>query len=203
MRRFTEAELIIATHNRGKFAEFAALLAAYPVKLLSAGDLGLAEPRETETTFIGNARLKAQAAVAATGRPALADDSGICIEALGGAPGVYTADWAETPGGPRDFVKAMTRAWGELEALKAPFPRRAAFCCTLVLAWPDGAEAIFEGRMPGQITWPMRGSLGHGYDPIFQPEGYDITFGEMDMGLKNQISHRARAFDLLLKGCFT
>jgi XTP/dITP diphosphohydrolase len=132
----------------------------------------------------------------------LADDSGISIDGLGGAPGVYTADWAETPNG-RDFVMAMTRAWTELEAARAPYPRRAQFRCTLVLAWPDGHDEVFEGVMPGQVVWPMRGDQGHGYDPIFQPDGFDITFGEMDRWKKNEISHRADAFRKLVKGCFT
>jgi XTP/dITP diphosphohydrolase len=127
----------------------------------------------------------------------LADDSGIEIDALGNAPGVYTADWAETPNG-RDFAMAMQRAHDELEAANAPHPRLARFCCTLVLAWPDGHDEIFEGVMAGQVVWPMRGDQGHGYDPIFQPEGYDITFGEMDRWEKNKISHRADAFAKLV-----
>jgi XTP/dITP diphosphohydrolase len=161
----------------------------------------LPEPEETETTFVGNARIKAHAAAQATGLPALADDSGITIDGLGGAPGVYTADWAETPQG-RDFGMAMERAWAELEAAKAPYPRLAQFRCTLVLAWPDGHDVVFEGVMPGQIVWPMRGDQGHGYDPIFQPEGHIQTFGEMDRWEKNKISHRADAFAKLIAGCF-
>ena len=134
----------------------------------------------------------------ATGLPALSDDSGIEIEALDGAPGVYTADWAETPDG-RDFEMAMRKTHDKLEAMDAPHPRVAAFCCTMVLAWPDGHDEVFEGRMPGQVVWPMRGEEGHGYDPIFQPDGYDITFGEMDRWEKNKISHRARAVEKLVK----
>jgi len=163
--------------------------------------MGLPEPEETEETFVGNARIKAHAAAQAMEMPALADDSGIEIDALGGAPGVHTADWAETPAG-RDFTMAMTRTWEKLEAVGAPFPRRARFCCTLVLAWPDGHDEVFEGAMAGQIVWPMRGTQGHGYDPIFQPDGHDVTFGEMDRWQKNQISHRADAFRKLVKGCF-
>lgn len=163
--------------------------------------MGLPEPVETEETFVGNARIKAHAAAQAMQMPALADDSGIEIDALGGAPGVHTADWAETPAG-RDFTMAMTRTWEKLEAAGAPFPRRARFCCTLVLAWPDGHDEVFEGAMAGQIVWPMRGTEGHGYDPIFQPDGHDVTFGEMDRWQKNQISHRADAFRKLVKGCF-
>ena len=202
MRKFTDGKLLVATHNKGKLEEISALLEPFGVVVTSAGELGLPEPEETETTFVGNARIKAHAAAQATGLPALADDSGISIDALGGAPGVYTADWAETPTG-RDFIMAMTRAWTELEAVNAPYPRLAQFRCTLVLAWPDGHEEVFEGVMPGQVIWPMRGDQGHGYDPIFQPNGYDQTFGEMDRWEKNRISHRADAFRKLVEGCFT
>ncbi len=201
MRRFDGKELVVATHNNGKLEEIQALLALFGITLSSNADHGLPEPDETETTFVGNARIKAHAAAKATGLPALADDSGIEIDGLGGAPGVYTADWAETPNG-RDFVMAMTRSWNELEAANAPHPRTARFCCTLVLAWPDGHDEVFAGVMDGQIVWPMRGDQGHGYDPIFQPTGYDITFGEMDRWEKNKISHRADAFAKLVAGCF-
>ncbi|MGB8622938.1 MAG: RdgB/HAM1 family non-canonical purine NTP pyrophosphatase [Paracoccaceae bacterium] len=198
MRRFDGKKLLVATHNQGKLEEIAHLLAPYGITFTSAGEMGLDEPEETETTFVGNARIKAHAAAKATGLPALADDSGIEVEALDGAPGVYTADWAETPRG-RDFEMAMMRTWDELEAKKAPFPRKARFCCTFVLAWPDGHDEVFEGQMPGQIVWPMRGDQGHGYDPIFQPDGYDLTFGEMDRWEKNRISHRAKAFEKLVR----
>jgi XTP/dITP diphosphohydrolase len=161
----------------------------------------LDEPEETEDTFIGNARIKAQAAVASTGLPALADDSGIEVEALDNAPGVYTADWAETPNG-RDFIMAMTKTNRLLEERDAPHPRRARFCATFVLAWPDGHEEIFEGRANGTLVWPMRGEIGHGYDPMFQPDGYDKTFAEMAPAKKNEISHRADAFAKLIAGCF-
>lgn len=201
MRRFAGDRLLVATHNKGKLEEMADLLAPFGVTLSSNADHGLPEPEETETTFVGNARIKAHAAAQATGLPALADDSGITIDGLGGAPGVYTADWAETPQG-RDFGMAMERAWAELEASNAPYPRLAQFRCTLVLAWPDGHDAVFEGVMPGQIVWPMRGDQGHGYDPIFQPEGHIQTFGEMDRWEKNKISHRADAFAKLIAGCF-
>lgn len=202
MRKFTEQKLVVATHNQGKLEEIAKLLEPFGIEVVSAGALGLPEPEETETTFIGNARIKAHAAAKATGLPALADDSGIAIDALGGAPGVYTADWATTPQG-RDFGMAMQRTWNELEAINAPFPRRAKFCCTLVMAWPDGHDEVFPGEMLGAIVWPPRGDQGHGYDPIFQPEGFDITFGEMDRWKKNEISHRADAFRKLVAGCFT
>ena len=201
MRKFSGERLLVATHNKGKLEEIADLLSPFGVAVVGAAEMDLPEPVETEDNFIGNARIKAHAAARATGLPALADDSGIAIDALGGAPGVYTADWAETPQG-RDFVLAMTRAHNELEALGAPEPHTARFCCTLVLAWPDGHDEVFEGVMPGQVVWPMRGDQGHGYDPIFQPDGYDITFGEMDRWEKNRISHRADAFKKLVAGCF-
>jgi XTP/dITP diphosphohydrolase len=201
MRKFTGDHLVVATHNRGKLEEIIDLLAPYGVTLSCNADHGLPEPAETETSFVGNARIKAHAAAKATGLPALSDDSGITIDALGGAPGVYTADWAETPQG-RDFVMAMRRTIAELDTVSAPFPRLAQFRCTMVLAWPDGEDAVFEGVMAGQIVWPMRGDQGHGYDPIFMPDGYDVTFGEMDRWEKNKISHRADAFAKLIAGCF-
>ena len=193
MRRFTENTLLIATHNAGKLQEIGDMLADYPVRVVGAAEKGLAEPIEDGTTFVENARIKARAAVSATGLPALADDSGIEIDALNGAPGVYTADWAETPDG-RDFVMAMTRTHEALLESGIASPWTARFCCTFVLVWPDGDEEVFEGRMEGQVVWPMRGEQGHGYDPIFQPRGKDITFGEMEFGEKNRISHRADAF---------
>jgi XTP/dITP diphosphohydrolase len=202
MRRFSGDRLLVATHNKGKLEEISALLEPFGVSVISAGALGLPEPEETESTFVGNARIKAHAAAKATGLPALADDSGISVDGLGGAPGVNTADWAETPNG-RDFQMAMTRTWDALEAAHAPYPRKAQFRCTLVLAWPDGHDEVFEGVMPGQVVWPMRGDQGHGYDPIFQPDGYDITFGQMDRWEKNRISHRADAFRKLVAGSFT
>lgn len=200
MRKFTGDRLVVATHNQGKLEEIADLLSPYGIQISSNADHGLPEPEETETTFAGNARIKAHAAAKTTGLPALADDSGITIDALDGAPGVYTADWAETPDG-RDFVMAMERAHRELEAVGAVAPRKAQFNATLVLAWPDGHDEVFAGVMAGQVVWPMRGDQGHGYDPIFQPDGYDITFGEMDRWEKNKISHRADAF-AKLKACF-
>lgn len=201
MRKFTGDQLLVATHNFGKLEEIRDLLAPFGVKISSNADHKLPEPDETETTFVGNARIKAHAAAKAVGLPALADDSGITVDGLDGAPGVYTADWAETPQG-RDFVMAMEQTWAKLEAVAAPYPRLAQFRCTLVLAWPDGHDEVFEGVMPGQITWPMRGDQGHGYDPIFQPDGHDITFGQMDRWEKNKISHRADAFRKLIAGCF-
>ena len=200
-RRFSGSQLLVASHNTGKLEEIARLLDGFGVQAISAADLGLPEPAETETTFVGNARIKAHAAAKATGLPALSDDSGLEVDALGNAPGVYTADWAETSQG-RDFGMAMGKVWDLLETAQAPYPRLARFCCTLVLAWPDGHDEVFAGDMPGQIVWPMRGDQGHGYDPIFQPDGFDLTFGEMDRWQKNKISHRARAFQKLVQGCF-
>lgn len=197
MRKFRENTLLVATHNQGKLEEIAHLLKPFGITAISAADKDLPEPEETETTFVGNARIKAHAAAKATGLPALADDSGIEIDGLNGAPGVYTADWAETPNG-RDFKMAMESTWAKLEAANAPFPRTARFCCTFVLAWPDGHDEVFAGKVDGQVVWPMRGAEGHGYDPIFQPDGYDITFGEMDWTEKNRISHRADAFAKLV-----
>ena len=200
MRKFAGDRLLVATHNRGKLEEIAALLEPFGIACVSAADLGLPEPAETEATFVGNARIKAHAAAKATGLPALADDSGIEVDGLGGAPGVYTADWAATPGG-RDFVQAMTRTWEELEKARAPFPRTARFRATMVLAWPDGHDEVFEGRVEGQVVWPMRGRQGHGYDPMFQPAGQTRTFAEMEPAEKNRISHRADAFGKLV-ACF-
>lgn len=193
--------LLVATHNPGKLEEIADLLAPYRVSVLGAADLGLIEPEETETSFIGNARLKAHAAARASGMVALSDDSGLSVDALNGAPGVFTADWATTAQG-RDFAIGMTRVWRELEAIQAPQPRHAQFCCTLVLAWPDGEDAVFEGKSHGRLVWPGRGSQGHGFDPIFQPDGFDLTFGEMDRWEKNRLSHRADAFAKLVAACF-
>jgi len=197
MRTFTGDRLLVATHNRGKLEEIGAMLRPLGIACVGAAEMGLDEPEETETTFVGNARIKAHAAAKATGLPALADDSGIEVDGLDGAPGVYTADWAETPSG-RDFVQAMTRTWAELETVSAPYPRRARFCATMVLAWPDGHDEVFAGKVDGQVVWPMRGAQGHGYDPMFQPDGYDITFAEMDPAEKNRISHRADAFRKLM-----
>jgi XTP/dITP diphosphohydrolase len=201
MRRLSGGRLLVATHNAGKLEEIIALLAPFGIEAVSAAALRLPVPDETETTFVGNARIKAHAGAQASGLPTLADDSGLSVDALGGAPGVYTADWAETPDG-RDFDVAMHRVWAMLETLSAPYPRRAQFRSTLVLAWPDGTDAVFDGMMAGQIVWPMRGDQGHGYDPIFQPDGYDVTFGEMDRWEKNKISHRADAFRKLIAGVF-
>lgn len=201
MRRFDGDRLLVATHNAGKLAEMRALLAPYGVEVTGAAEAGLAEPDETEDSFAGNARIKARAAVEATGLPVLADDSGICVDALNGAPGVYTADWAETGNG-RDFGMAMARTWQALEDAGAPEPRVAQFRCTLVLMWPDGHDELVEGVLPGRIVWPPRGAEGHGYDPIFQPDGYAQTLGEMAPEAKNRLSHRAIAVGKLIEACF-
>ena len=202
MRKFSEPHLLVATHNAGKLEEVRQLLSPLELDVISAGELGLPEPDETETTFVGNARIKAHAAAKAARVPALADDSGIEVEALDGAPGVYTADWAETPNG-RDFLQAMTRTWQALEDKGAAHPRRARFCCTLVLAWPDGHDEVFTGTVDGHLVWPPRGTLGHGYDPIFVPAGSDRTFAEMTADEKNKISHRSAALRKLVVDCFT
>ncbi|WP_375687880.1 RdgB/HAM1 family non-canonical purine NTP pyrophosphatase [Pseudooceanicola sp. LIPI14-2-Ac024] len=201
MRRFDGKQLVLASHNKGKLREIAELLKPFGIQVSSAADHGLVEPAETEETFAGNARIKAHFAASETNLPALSDDSGISVEALNGAPGVHTADWAETPQG-RDFVMAMETLWTKLEEIGAPAPRRAAFNCTLCLAWPDGHDEVFEGRVEGQVVWPMRGGHGFGFDPVFLPDGETETFGEMDPARKHDMSHRADAFRKLVDGCF-
>ncbi|WP_299746550.1 RdgB/HAM1 family non-canonical purine NTP pyrophosphatase [uncultured Tateyamaria sp.] len=201
IRRFDGDRILVATHNAGKLEEMEQLFQPFGVTVFGAAEMKLSEPEETETTFVGNARIKAVAAVQATGLPALADDSGIQVDGLDGAPGVYTADWAGTPNG-RDFMMAMTRTHSELMERRAAQPWTARFCSTLVLAWPDGHEEIFAGTVEGTLVWPVRGQLGHGYDPMFQPIGYDRTFAEMPSDEKNAISHRADSFKKLIAGCF-
>lgn len=199
MRKLTEKHVVIASHNAGKLREIAALLEPFGIKVTSAADHGLDEPAETESTFAGNARIKAHNAAKGTGLPALSDDSGITVDALDGAPGVFTADWAETGSG-RDFPMAMKKVWDLLEEKSAPAPRTAAFNCTLCLAWPDGHDEVFEGIVKGQVVWPMRGDLGFGFDPVFLPDGETETFGEMDPAKKHAMSHRADAFAKMVKG---
>jgi XTP/dITP diphosphohydrolase len=194
-RRLEGGKLVIASHNAGKITEIAALLAPYRVEALGAAALGLPEPDETEPTFEGNAALKAHAAVRATGLPALADDSGLVVPALDGAPGIYSARWA---GPSRDFGIAMVRVHSEL----GDKDRVASFVSVLALAWPDGEEALFRGEVHGQLSWPPRGENGFGYDPMFIPEGYDRTFGELPHEVKYAIDHRARAFAKLVEACF-
>ena len=186
--------LVLATHNAGKLAEFAALMAPFGITVVSAGALNLPEPEETATTFEGNAIIKAQAAARAANLPALADDSGLCVAALGGAPGVYSARWA---GPDKDFAGAMARIHEGI----GTDDRAAWFTCVLCLALPDGPTWRFEGRVDGQINWPPRGTNGHGYDPVFQPEGETRSFAEMTDEQKNAISHRARAFAAFRAAC--
>jgi XTP/dITP diphosphohydrolase len=202
MPSLTGCDLVVATGNSGKLAEFRALLGPRGVQIISLADLGLDEPEETEVDFRGNALLKARAAAKASGKPALADDSGLCVRGLGGAPGVFTADWAETGTG-RDFKMAMQKTWGLVQAVSKNASKVAEFRCALAVVWPDGLESVFEGSLAGELVWPSRGAEGHGFDPIFQPVGHSITMGEMDQALKNSISHRADAVSKLLKGCFT
>ncbi|QYJ06050.1 RdgB/HAM1 family non-canonical purine NTP pyrophosphatase [Qipengyuania flava] len=201
-RRIGSGTLVIATHNAGKLKEISALLEPYGVKCISAGSLGLPEPEETGTTFVQNALLKARAAAEASGLVALADDSGLSVEALGGRPGVYTADWAERqwfegePG--RDWYMAMGKVEGMLQEKGAGVDRTCAFHCVLALAWPDGEQLVYEGTAPGTLTWPPRGEMGFGYDPVFVPEGREQTFAEIAPEEKHAISHRADAFAKLV-----
>ena len=195
-RHFDGGRLVIASHNPGKIREIDALLGPLGVTVVSAADLGLPEPEENGTTFSANAEIKARAAANGSGLPALADDSGLAVAALDGAPGILSARWA---GPDKDFAVAMRRVE---DALSGEPDRRAHFVCALALCWPDGLCEIFEGVVHGRLVWPPRGSRGFGYDPMFVPEGHDITFGEMDPGHKHRISHRADAFGKLVEGCF-
>lgn len=201
-RRLGPGSLVIATHNAGKLKEISALLEPHGLNCLSAGSLGLPEPAETGTTFVQNALLKAHAAAEASGIVALADDSGLAVEALGGRPGVYTADWAERQwfegSAGRDWFMAMGKVEGMLQERGADVSRAAAFHCALALAWPDGEVAVYEGRAPGNLVWPPRGKLGFGYDPVFVPQGMDRTFAELEPEEKHRISHRADAFAKLV-----
>ncbi|MDG2203887.1 MAG: RdgB/HAM1 family non-canonical purine NTP pyrophosphatase [Alphaproteobacteria bacterium] len=194
-RLFNEPELIIATHNPGKLREIAQLFEPFGVQALSAGELGLPEPMEDGLTFIANAEVKARAAVEGSDKPAVSDDSGLVVPALGGDPGIYSARWAG-PG--KNFNVAMKRVQDEL----GNKDRRAYFVAALALAWPDGHIEMFEGTVHGTLVWPPRGDLGFGYDPMFQPNGYDITFGEFEPSAKHAISHRADAFNQLVAACF-
>jgi len=200
-RHFTEKKLIIASHNPGKVREIAELLAPYGVEVVSAGELGLDEPEETGATFVANARLKAEAAAKAGGLPALADDSGLSVSALDGAPGIYSARWA---GPEKDFMLAMRTVE---EMMRGTEDRSARFVCALALSWPDGDTEVFEGTVEGEIAWPPRGDKGFGYDPIFVPRahldaGRDETFAEIDPAEKHAMSHRADAFRQLVDACF-
>ncbi len=210
-RRLGPGKLVIASHNEGKVREIRELLGPYGIEPVPAAELGLPEPEETGVTFMDNADLKARAAADLSGLPSLADDSGLCVEALGDLPGVFSARWAlvdphvdpaAEPGevaGERDFGRAMRRVHDELEALGPQASRNARFVCALALVWPDGHGEWFEGRVDGTLVWPPRGDRGFGYDPIFLPGGRDLTFGEMEPAEKHRISHRAEAFAKLVE----
>lgn len=201
-KRLGSGSLVIATHNAGKLKEISALLDPYGMKCISAGSLGLPEPPETGTTFAQNALIKARAAAEASGIVSLADDSGLSVAALDGRPGIYTADWAErqhfegSPG--RDWYMAMGKVEGLLAEQGPETPRDAWFSCVLALAWPDGESVVYEGRIDGSLTWPPRGALGFGYDPVFVPSGRKETFAELDPAEKHAMSHRADAFAKLV-----
>jgi XTP/dITP diphosphohydrolase len=201
MRKLAPGKLVIASHNQGKVREIRALLEPYGIEPVSAGDLGLPEPEETEDSFVGNALIKARASAEGSGLVALADDSGLMVDALGGAPGVYTADWAKTPEG-RDWYLAMQKVEDKLVALGTDTPRGAQFVCTLAVVWPDGHHEVFEGKVRGSLCWPPRGTIGFGYDPVFVPEGRDVSFAELDPSEKHAISHRADAFSKLVAALF-
>ncbi len=194
-RRFEGNRLVIASHNSGKVVEIAALLAPFAIGVVSAGALGLPEPEETGDSFEANAALKARAAAEASSLSALADDSGLAVPALGGAPGIYSARWA---GPKKDFAAAMARVEREL----GDRDRAASFVAVLALAWPDGEIALLRGEVMGTLVWPPRGERGFGYDPMFVPGGGSLTFGEMEPTEKHKISHRARAFAKLVDACF-
>lgn len=206
MRKLDGKKLIVASHNKGKLKEFDGLIGPFGFEVSSVAELGLPEPEETGTTFEQNAYTKAFAAAKATGLPSLSDDSGLMVDALGGNPGVYTADWAETADGTRDFAMAMQKVETLLQekAAMAPDERKARFVSVLCLAWPDGHAEYFRGEVEGQLVWPPRGSLGFGYDPVFLPDGHAKTFGEMTADEKHgwkpgdahALSHRSRAFKL-------
>lgn len=197
-RKFTEKKLIVASHNEGKVREIGALLKPFGLTVVSAGELGLPEPVEDGDTFLANADIKSLAAARAGNLPALADDSGLAVDALGGEPGIYSARW----GGPdKDFNMAMEAVI--IKADEADYGNRAAhFTCALSLAWPDGHVEHFEGKVYGDLVWPPSGKNGFGYDPFFMPEGHDITFGEMEQTKKHKMSHRANAFRLMIDACF-
>lgn len=202
IRKLRPGKLVIASHNAGKVREIRALLAPYGVEPISAADLDLPEPDETGTTFFANAELKARAAADLSGLPALADDSGLCVAALGGDPGVRTANWAETGDGGRDWTLAMQKVEDALAAVGPDASRDAHFVCVLTLAWPDGHVESFESCADGTLTWPPRGSVGFGYDPVFVPLGETRTFAELAPEEKHARSHRADAFAKLVAAVF-
>lgn len=196
-RRFPGGRLVVATHNAGKLREIRDLLAPFSADVVSAGEMGLPEPEETGQSFIANAELKALAAAMGANVIALADDSGLCVEGLNGAPGIYSARWA---GPDKDFALAMKK----IERALGDNPnRKARFVAALTLAWPDGHCETFEGKVDGTLVFPPRGARGFGYDPIFVPQGFEITFGEMEPARKHEMSHRADAFRQLVAACFS
>lgn len=199
MRLFQEPKLLIASHNQGKITEIATVLGSYQVLTVSAARLNLEEPEETGTTFVENARLKALAGMKATGLPCLADDSGLVIPALDGQPGIYSARWAQTPEGTRDFSYAIDRVTQEMTD-KDDYS--AHFVCALSLVWPDGFDMTIEGKAYGHLTFPPRGKGGFGYDPIFIPEGHSLTYAQMPPEQKQRISHRAIAIQEMMRECF-
>ncbi len=209
-RKLEPGKLVIASHNAGKVREIRTLLAPFGIEPISAGDLNLPEPEETGITFAENALIKAHASAKAANLPALADDSGLCVDALGGAPGVYTADWAERQsfetsafgGKGRDWYMAMGKVEGKLAEQGPDVDRSAYFACTLALAWPDGYEEVFEGKVHGDLVWPPRGTLGFGYDPVFSPNGRTQSFAELAPEEKHAMSHRADAFKKLVAAIF-
>lgn len=200
MKKLRGQTLVIASHNEGKLREIAELVRPYGVSAVAAKALGLESPEETGATFEENARIKAHFVAKETGHPALSDDSGITVDALGGQPGIHTADWAETPKG-RDYAMAMRKVWDMLEEKGAPEPRAASFRCALCLAWPEGGDQVFEGEVPGRLVWPPSGDFGFGFDPMFVPKGERVTFGDMDPKKKHAMSHRAEAFRKFRKAC--
>jgi len=205
--RRLEGRVVAATHNKGKLAELHDLLNSSGIALVGAGELGLPEPEESGDTFVANALIKAQAAADRSGLPALSDDSGLCVEGLDGAPGIYSARWAGGGGG--DFAAAMARVEASLRARGCSRPWRAWFVSALAIVWPDGHVETFEGRVDGELVFPPRGTRGFGYDPCFRPDGHERTFGEMTAEEKHglpadgsqALSHRARAFQALARGC--
>ncbi|WP_343346545.1 RdgB/HAM1 family non-canonical purine NTP pyrophosphatase [Sphingomicrobium sp. XHP0239] len=186
--------LVLATHNKGKLVEIADLVEPFGIRVVGAEEAGLPEPEETGTTFVANAELKARQAADLSGHPALADDSGLCVDALGGDPGIRSARWAEDETGNRDFARAMEKVEAALQAAGPDAGRDAHFVCALSLAWPDGRTETFEGKVNGHLVWPPRGERGFGYDPMFVPNGHDVSFAEMDPADKHAMSHRADAF---------
>ena len=196
-RKLTEKKIVLASHNQGKLKEISEMLKPFAIEIVSAKDLGLPEPDETGATFVENALIKAHAAAQAAKMPALADDSGLCVHALDNQPGIYSARWA---GPNKDFKSAMNKVNDMLEA-KGNLDRSAHFSCVLALAWPDGHAETFEGRIDGNMTWPIRGEHGFGFDPMFVPEGFSETFAEMGAEQKDEMSHRGQAFALFTRGC--